>query len=136
LETLGAALRAPRWPLFLGRKSCVPTRPVLDDLTTVYASLDEAVEKAPWAAPSDPWTRRAVARTFDLAAIPPALRAWTGAESWEARGPAHELTAWVEDIGGEAERQDALRTNDLRFYDFRRVRRVSVHLDGLEVLSP
>ncbi|HEU4754703.1 MAG TPA: type I-E CRISPR-associated protein Cas5/CasD, partial [Armatimonadota bacterium] len=53
LEELADRLRAPRWPLFLGRKSCVPTRPVLDGLTPAYASLDDAIKRAPWAAPSD-----------------------------------------------------------------------------------
>jgi CRISPR system Cascade subunit CasD len=135
LGSLARALRSPRWPLFLGRKSCVPTRPVLEGLTTTYASLEEAVGRTPWSAPSDPRTRRAIARSFEPAAAPPAMREWTGADTWEARGPAHELTAWVEDPAGESERQDALRTNDLRFYDFRRARRIQVPLHGLEVLS-
>lgn len=136
LDKVGTALGSPRWPLFLGRKNCVPTRPVLDALTSDYADLDEAVRKAPWAAPVDPRARRAVARTFDPDALPAPLREWAGAAGWQATGPEHELTAWVEDPLGEAERQDALRTNELRFYEFRRARRVAVPVRGLEVLPP
>ena len=47
LERLAAALRAPRWQLFLGRKSCVPSRPVLEAVSADYASLDEALRRYP-----------------------------------------------------------------------------------------
>ena len=32
LQRTGAALTQPRWPLFLGRKSCPPVRPIFDEI--------------------------------------------------------------------------------------------------------
>lgn len=46
-ERLAAALRAPRWPLYLGRKNCVPSRPVFEALQPEYASLEEALRCYP-----------------------------------------------------------------------------------------
>lgn len=46
-ERLAAALQAPKWPLYLGRKNCVPARPVLEAETTAYASLEDAVRRFP-----------------------------------------------------------------------------------------
>ena len=40
--------QAPRWPLFLGRKTCVPTRPIFEDFTVRYAGLEEALHQHPW----------------------------------------------------------------------------------------
>lgn len=45
VEEIAAALAAPVWPLFLGRRSCVPARAVLSGL------VDEAPEAAVRAAP-------------------------------------------------------------------------------------
>lgn len=42
------ALRQPAWPLFLGRKACIPSRPVFDEITSRYASLEEAFERHKW----------------------------------------------------------------------------------------
>ena len=47
LERLATALEAPRWQLFLGRKSCVPSRPVLEAVSADFASLDEALRCYP-----------------------------------------------------------------------------------------
>jgi CRISPR system Cascade subunit CasD len=82
-------LRRPRWPLYLGRKSCVPTRPVLCRLTEDYANIEDALHRAEWTTAGE--------------AVPPA-----------------RLDAWIEDPLGDAERQDALRQNQGRFYGFRR----------------
>ncbi|MCE5257556.1 MAG: type I-E CRISPR-associated protein Cas5/CasD [Chloroflexi bacterium] len=46
LERLAHALQAPVWPLYLGRKSCVPALPVYAGLGA-YASLDEALAAPP-----------------------------------------------------------------------------------------
>lgn len=46
-ERLAAALKAPKWPLFLGRKNCVPSRPVLEAVTFSYTSLEDAVCRYP-----------------------------------------------------------------------------------------
>lgn len=40
-------LRSPRWPLYLGRKACVPSRPVLDRVAE-YSGLEEALRSEPW----------------------------------------------------------------------------------------
>lgn len=48
LEMCKAALEKPRWPIFLGRKSCVPSRPVLVELTDRYSGLREALARYPW----------------------------------------------------------------------------------------
>jgi hypothetical protein len=47
-------------------------------------------------------------------------------ERLRKRGEAPRLEAWIEDPEGEYERQDALRLNQLRFYDYRRCRRFEV----------
>ncbi len=46
-ERIAAALRAPRWSLFLGRKSCVPSRPVLAEDGGAYASIEDALRRYP-----------------------------------------------------------------------------------------
>lgn len=50
LMSLDDSLQKPKWPIFLGRKSCVPSRPVLEGITREYSSLLEAAEKLPLAA--------------------------------------------------------------------------------------
>ena len=44
---LVSALEAPRWSLFLGRKNCVPSRPVLEAVSTDYLSLQDALARYP-----------------------------------------------------------------------------------------
>jgi len=46
IALLAQAVQFPVWPVFLGRKSCVPTRPIFDDIGD-YASLREALQKHP-----------------------------------------------------------------------------------------
>ena len=46
LEELEAALRAPVWPLFLGRRSCPPTLPFVLGIREL--PLDEALRNEPW----------------------------------------------------------------------------------------
>lgn len=48
IESISAAIQNPKWPIYLGRKSCVPTRPVFEGLTEEYANLEEALRKIPW----------------------------------------------------------------------------------------
>lgn len=48
LERCAAALREPRWPVYLGRKACPPSRPVLVGLLDTYESLMDALERHPW----------------------------------------------------------------------------------------
>lgn len=49
LESIGRALQNPKWCLFLGRKSCVPSRPVFDGIHEEYAGLRDAVQRYPTA---------------------------------------------------------------------------------------
>ncbi len=92
LERLAGHLVAPKWPLFLGRKACIPSRPVLDRITTDYDSLECALK----------------------------------AEHRSCSSLRSSLTAWIEDPSGDYERPDAMRLNQLRFYDFRRCKRLEV----------
>ncbi len=46
-ERLADALRAPKWPLYLGRKNCVPSRPVLEAVSADYTSLRDALARYP-----------------------------------------------------------------------------------------
>ena len=47
LCSLAHALEKPKWPVYLGRKACVPSRPVLGEFTERYTSLEEAVQELP-----------------------------------------------------------------------------------------
>lgn len=49
LEEIEQALWHPKWPVYLGRKSCVPSRPVCDGLTEEYESLVQAMYGIPLA---------------------------------------------------------------------------------------
>ncbi len=109
LGHLKECLQDPKWPVYLGRKACVPSRPILDRLTDQYQDLEDALSREPWAAP------RAKA------------------------GQPTKLEAWIECLDGESEqqdsmeveRQDAMRLNQLRFYDFRRCRRIEIDASSL-----
>lgn len=48
LKDLEGALRAPRWPLYLGRRSCPPSEPVLLELSGKYRDVRDALEHEPW----------------------------------------------------------------------------------------
>lgn len=56
-STLAGALEAPRWCLYLGRKNCVPSRPVLECAHADYASLEDCVLHYP---PADKADRKSV----------------------------------------------------------------------------
>lgn len=92
LEGLREALAAPRWPLFLGRKSCLPSRPLLERDRVDFKGLEEAVKVHPR----------------------------------HANAEKGKLRAFIEDPAGNLERQDALRLNAQRMYDFRRCRYLEV----------
>ena len=44
-----SALKDPKWCVYLGRKTCVPTRPILECENPPYDSLDDALKKYPQA---------------------------------------------------------------------------------------
>ena len=48
IEECGRALQEPHWPYYLGRKSCIPTRPIFDRITEEYSSLLDALSRIPW----------------------------------------------------------------------------------------
>lgn len=86
------ALRNPKWPIYLGRKACVPSRPVLLELTDRYSSIEEAFEGYLWEE-----------RTKD--------------ESHPKR-----LRCVIEDEDGDRIRQDRLESSPARMYGYRTVR--------------
>ena len=48
LTNCAEALQNPKWPVYLGRKACIPCRPVFEALTNEYASIEEAFAMHPW----------------------------------------------------------------------------------------
>lgn len=52
-ERIVAVLRAPRWCICLGRKNCVPSRPVLAEERGNYVSLEDALRRCPAAERAD-----------------------------------------------------------------------------------
>ena len=101
LEQCAAALRQPVWTLFLGRKACVPTRPILEALTDDYPDLEHALRRHRWS--------------------------WLGGGGHQRQSSDlnRTLGASVEDPRGDLTRQDALRLNAARAYGFRQVRRLN-----------
>lgn len=100
LDDLADAVQNPRWALFLGRKACVPTRPVFEAYTDRYEGLEDALHKHPWS--------------------------WLGGEAKPRTLKPEKLVAYLEDRNGPYRRQDALRVNPLRQYGFVEIRRISV----------
>lgn len=95
LSRCKAALESPRWPIYLGRKSCVPTRPVLDCMTTAYKDIRDALTRHPWQAREGE---------------PPAMK----------ERP-RRLRCVVESLAGTKMRPDAMRVNPARMYAERAV---------------
>lgn len=122
IKKLEKDLRSPKWPLYLGRKSCVASRPVLDYVSEEYGALEDALRDEPWSAPR----KLERLRCF--------LRDEPNKPCRVCRDylPKDDLTAWIEDPAGDYERPDAIRLNQLRFYDFRSCRRVSVPTTDLK----
>ena len=109
LEECVQSVQRPRWPLFLGRKACVPTRPVFDTFTDSFDNVENALHRHPWS-----WQGRAH-------------------QDGDRKPPQHDLTAFFEvnasDYGeGIVNRQDAMRTNAARVYGFYTLKRISVSI--------
>ena len=47
------AMAAPVWCMYLGRKNCVPSRPVWDGIHSEYASIEDAICRYPLADRAD-----------------------------------------------------------------------------------
>jgi len=100
LERIAHYLQDPVWPVYLGRKCCVPARPLFERLSTDYDCIEEALNYEPLCERKSARVRR--------------------------NG---KIKAWIECDDGKYERQDALRLNDLRYYDFRRCKRIEIDPD-------
>lgn len=48
IAELDAAMKAPKWTLYLGRKSCPPSRPLLEHPTVGFPDLLSALKSIPW----------------------------------------------------------------------------------------
>jgi CRISPR system Cascade subunit CasD len=100
LTDCAAALQCPAWPYYLGRKACIPTRPMFEALTEDYAGIEDALRRHPWS--------------------------WLGVCLHPRAGMPQAVEAYVEDESGPLVRQDAVLTNVARQYGFRRARRIEV----------
>lgn len=95
------ALQQPTWPLFLGRKACVPTRPIFEALLEDYADIEDALCHHPWS--------------------------WLGEQNIEREKDRPTRTnAYIEDVVGDLIRQDAVQMNAVRQFGFRNARRITV----------
>ena len=100
LAECAAAVQAPHWTLFLGRKSCVPTRPIFEYFGDDYQNIDDAFAQHPWS--------------------------WSGAaNATRAQKPRADLVAFIEDETGPLSRHDARQQNASRLYGFRNVRQAA-----------
>ena len=48
IESVGKALNDPVWPIYLGRKSCIPSRPVFVEIKTDAESLETILKEYPY----------------------------------------------------------------------------------------
>lgn len=102
LTECAEALHRPRWTLFLGRKACIPTRPIFERLTEDYENLEQALRRAPWSHLHSGRTQRRIRREEQK----------------------RVLETFIEDPDGPLVRQDSLRLNAARQYGFRQVSRL------------
>ncbi|KFI39341.1 CRISPR-associated protein, Cas5e family [Bifidobacterium actinocoloniiforme DSM 22766] len=56
LLSLDAALRSPRWPLYLGRRACPASLPITLGVRQEYSNVRQALSAEPWQA--DSWYRK------------------------------------------------------------------------------
>ena len=96
LQKVEFALKDPKWPLYLGRKSCPPTIPIFDRFSEEYDSIEEALINIPWS-----------------------CEHYLGSRT---KKPPEELRCVIEDDRGDLVRADAIKINPARMYGKRRVR--------------
>lgn len=48
IDELDEAMRCPKWTPYLGRKSCPPSRPLLEHPAGLFSDLDSALRSIPW----------------------------------------------------------------------------------------
>jgi CRISPR system Cascade subunit CasD len=102
------ALASPKWPIYLGRKSCPPTRPVFDGITKAYDSIEDAIKKYPWKA-----------TTLELREIP----------------APEQLRCVVENPGGNAIMPDKRLISPVRMYGNRKVKQYYIETPHEEAIS-
>ena len=81
LAMLDAALRAPEWPLYLGRRSCPPEFPVSLGMRDDCSDIRSALRETPWLAAD--WYRRSCERAYRRDGRPPELEIVCDARSGE-----------------------------------------------------
>ena len=99
-EECTQAMQRPVWPLFLGRKACISTRPIFEAYSEDYADLETALQSYPWS--------------------------WLGAQKQDRPGP-ERLRVLIEPKdtkAGDVLRQDALRIGVARQYGLRPEREI------------
>jgi CRISPR system Cascade subunit CasD len=99
------SLEHPKWPLFLGRKTCIPTRPILEAMNEDYNDLEDALRYYPWS-----W----LGSTMSLR---------------QQRVRPSQLEVFIEVPNHALElrlRQDAIRSNAARIYGFHSVKHLRV----------
>lgn len=89
LERLKQALLHPKWCLYLGRKSCVPSRPVFEALTYAYTSSLDAIQRYP-AAP-----RAQYPMLYECESASPQVAALTRPDGKPAAGTRRFARRWV-----------------------------------------
>ncbi|GIW07768.1 MAG: type I-E CRISPR-associated protein Cas5/CasD [Dehalococcoidia bacterium] len=103
LDQCAAAVQRPRWPLYLGRKACVPTRPIFEQFTDEYDGIEDALRRHAWTA------------------------AWAPSqEGLRRRLVASGLVMEVEDPAGPLVRQDVPRTTAARVFGIRAAREETI----------
>ncbi|MEI8183589.1 MAG: type I-E CRISPR-associated protein Cas5/CasD [Desulfomonile sp.] len=48
IEEMDAGIRKPKWTLYLGRKACPPSRPLLEHPAAGFSDLESALKSVPW----------------------------------------------------------------------------------------
>lgn len=123
LERCREALSSPRWPVYLGRKSCPPSRPVFAGLTSEHASVVDALRRHPW-----DWGGRA-AGGKEPERLQCVLELVGGEEP-------EELRLLPEPAGARSLRADRVPANPTRMYGTRTVLEFSVDFPGAAPLGP
>lgn len=109
------ALEDPRWPIYLGRKSCPPTRPVVEEITQQYESLSDAIRKYPWSASTLEIRMTTLRKNDDL--------------------KPQRLHCVVEDASGKHTQTDRMEINPARMYGIRHVEEFDIAMPSKEESS-
>lgn len=92
LEKIAVAIQKPIFPIFLGAKSCVASRPIFESLSKEYISIEDALDRYPIASLVE-----------------------------KKNNKQQRYYCEVEDEQGKHVRQDEIKINEMREYGFRRI---------------